>query len=170
LNFFESRFHSGECKGGGGGGGGGEGTSITQRGDDKISEQMTMKIKRKLQVKTQKSKHEVLHKAFEQLRGGKFSSFDTVNHFIRNPQLPSSTRTSMTSHCSPRYTRIKNMLLNAAAGSAASALKELSFETALAAKHLKVTAATAVPVVFCVKLNRVLCRGALLNAGGSSWS
>ena len=41
------------------------------------------------------------------------------------------------------YHRIKSMLLNAAAGSAASALKELAFETALAAQHLKVIAVAA---------------------------
>jgi hypothetical protein len=39
------------------------------------------------------------------------------------------------------------MLLNAAAGSAALALSELAFESALAARHLKVMADTAAPYV-----------------------
>jgi hypothetical protein len=38
------------------------------------------------------------------------------------------------------------MLLNAAAGSACSAVNELAFETALAAKHLKVTVHTLRPL------------------------
>jgi hypothetical protein len=38
------------------------------------------------------------------------------------------------------------MLLNAAAGSAASALNELAFETALAANHLKVMPFAVAPL------------------------
>lgn len=66
-----------------------------------------------------------------------------------------------------RYHRIKGMLLNAAAGSAASALKELAFETALAAKHLKVTVLRGRVRLL---LNHALCRGASWSATGNTAS
>jgi len=68
-------------------------------------------------------------------------------------------------HC--RYHRIKAMLLNAAAGSAASALKELAFETALAAKHLKVSVLRA---RVRLRLNHAPCSGASWSATGSTAS
>jgi hypothetical protein len=65
------------------------------------------------------------------------------------------------------------MLLNASAGSAASALKELAFETALAAKHLKVRVLRArarVRVRVRLRLNRAPCSGASWSATGSTAS
>jgi hypothetical protein len=57
------------------------------------------------------------------------------------------------------------MLLNAAAGSAASALKELAFETALASKHLKVRVLRG---RVRLRLNDALCSGASWSATGST--
>jgi hypothetical protein len=94
-------------------------------------------------LETASSQNEVFQAAVEQLHLGAFSSFDSVPVPIAS--FAALTPLPLTSLS--RYARIKAMLLNAAAGSAASAMTELAFETALAAKHLQVRL-MALPLVF----------------------
>ena len=95
-------------------------------------------------LETASSQNEVFQAAVEQLHLGAFSAFDSVPVPIASfAALAPLPLTSLS-----RYARIKAMLLNAAAGSAASAMTELAFETALAAKHLQVRL-MALPLVFC---------------------
>ena len=101
-------------------------------------------------------------------------------HLIRCARQPAPPCTrAPVPYLMSRYTRIKTMLLNAAAGSAASALNELAFETTLAATHFKVIMPAPVAVMsdddaaysaaLPAKLNPASCSGALSSAGGSTW-
>jgi hypothetical protein len=101
-------------------------------------------------------------------------------HLIRCPRQPAPPCTrAPVPYLISRYTRIKTMLLNAAAGSAASALNELAFETTLAATHFKVNLPAPMAMMIDddadhspappANLNPASCSVALSSAGGSTW-